>query len=523
MIQFLIIIGSIGSALILIRIWTGAMNVKSVDEEPLASVEKRHPYLPKMGAITVSVVIAGLLFMLSLRYGKNTSLASFTGSSAFLRTLFVFVAIMSLGLFDTMRWHGSKDRYKYFYAFVLSTLVTWILILFKRSFFETGIGHDPFLMALGITCVIIGWKFLFGPWNASIKATVLGTFLFWVSYAILRYETPTHLLATGVAAIIALVPVYIWCRLFLSYHKERLSIVILAFFAGMIATAPILFYNELMLRGIELNFFLFRIVPISFSGSSEQFVADSIFKGTTGATSILLTTLITYLIVGAIEEVSKYWVLRHSSRDFFRSIDDTLQLAIIVAIGFAFAENLVNPTYFVGFVKNYLFESTSPQWGPLIGAVFGRGILTMMVHILSTGVLGYFFGLAFFASPLLRKQFEDGRTHPIIFAIHRMLNLRTETLYARIQMTFGLLSAIVIHGIFNFIVSLPEVLPGNPSTIGALLGMLPDHALSSVSITLIPSLLYVVGGFWLLAMLFGREEDMKEFGAVVETQSFISM
>jgi hypothetical protein len=31
-----------------------------------------------------------------------------------------------------------------------------------------------------------------------------------------------------------------------------------------------------------------------------------------------------------------------------------------------------------------------------------------------------------------------------------------------------------------------------------------------------------VGGFWLLAYLFERKEDMKEFGAVVESQSFVA-
>lgn len=522
MIQFLIIIGAIGAAFILIRVWTGAMNVKAVDEESLASIEKTHPYLPKMGAIAASVIIAGLLFALSLRYGKNTSLVSMTGSTAFYRTIFVFIAISALGMFDQLRWHGNKDRYKYFYAFVLGTLVTWILIAFKRAFFETGIGEDPFLMALGMTCVVIGWRFLFGPWNPTIKATVLGTFLFWVSYAMLRYSTRTELLATAIAAVIALLPVIVWCKLFLGYHKERLSIVFLAFFAGMLSTVPILFYHELMVRGIELNFFLFKVVPISFGGSSETFVAESIFKNATGNISIILVTLVTYLIVGVIEEISKYWVLRHSSHEFFRSIDDTLQLAIIVALGFAFAENLANPTYFVGFVKNYLLESPSPQWGPLIGAVFGRGILTMMVHILSTGVLGYYFGLAFFASPLLRKQFEAGRTHPIVFAMHRMLNLRTETLFARVQMAKGLFFAIVLHGLFDFIVSLPEVLPGNPNTVGALLGMADDHFLSNIGVVLVPALLYVVGGFWLLSVLFEREEDMKEFGNIVEAQSFVS-
>lgn len=515
-----VLIGVTLSMVVLIILWTGALNVGAIDDESLRSIEKRHPYLPRSGVILVSVVIGGGLFFLSLRYGKSTSIASLQGSASFIRTIVVFALICSFGLFEQYRWHGRKDRYKYLYGFVLGTLVTWILIAFKRAFFETGFGQDPFLMALGITCIVIGWRFLFGPWSESIKATVLGTFIFWVSYAILRFKAADELLATGIAALIGLIPVAIWCRLFLGYHRERISIVLLAFFAGTLSTVPILFYNELVQKKMELNFFLFKIVPVSFGSSSKEFVTESVFQGAGGIQSILLTTLITYLIVGVIEEFSKYWVLMYSSREFFRSIDDILQLAIIVAIGFAFAENLVNPTYFVGFVTQYLL-SGPPQWSAFIASVVGRGVLTNMVHILSTGVLGYFFGLAFFASPLLREQFQKGKAHPLMNLLHRMFSIRTETVFARTQIIIGLLLAIVLHGLFDFIVTLPEVLPGNPATVGALLGAGGNSFLHSVSITLLPSLLYVVGGFWLLTYLFEKKEDMKEFGAVVESQSFV--
>ena len=519
----LAIVVAIAAAALLVRVWSGVMNVQSVDEESLATVEKSHPYLPKNGAVIVSVIIAGTLFLLSLKYGKNTSISSLIGGTAVIRTLIVFSVIVGFGMFDQMRWQGSKERHQYFYAFVLGTIVTWILIAFKRAFFETGIGQDPFLMALGITCVVIGWKFLFGPWNASIKATVLGTFLFWVIYAILRFKTKEDIIATAIAAVIAIIPALIWCKLFLSYHKERRSVVLLAFFAGMLSTVPILFWNELMIRGIQLNFFIFKVVPVSFGSSSQQFVSGSeIFQGVSAKTGILLTTLVTYLIVGVIEEASKFWVLRHSSRDFFRSIDDTLQLAIVVALGFAFAENLANPTYFIGFVKQYLVMPPSPMWGPLIGSVFGRAVLTTMVHVLSTGVLGYFFGLAFFASPLIRDQFTKGKGHPVMWVIHRMLSVRTEAVFSKTQLVTGILLAIVLHGCFDFIVSLPDVLPNHPATLGALLEMPPSSFLYGIGITVIPSLLYVVGGFWLLTYLFERKEDMKEFGAVVDSQSFVS-
>jgi hypothetical protein len=75
----------------------------------------------------------------------------------------------------------------------------------------------------------------------------------------------------------------------------------------MLSTVPILFWHELMQRGIQLNFFLFKVIPVSFNTSSSQFVSQSVLEGGANTTtSIVLTTLVTYLIVGVIEEISKY-------------------------------------------------------------------------------------------------------------------------------------------------------------------------------------------------------------------------
>ncbi|MDD5055869.1 MAG: PrsW family glutamic-type intramembrane protease [Candidatus Peribacteraceae bacterium] len=529
--QIFLAAGVVVAVIVLVRVWTGAMNFHVVEEESLEAVERKQVYLPKFGAITVSVVIGGALIFLSLRYGKNTSLQSLTGSAAMARTLFVFVAISALGLFDQFRWHGLTDRYKYFYAFVLATLMSWILIAFKRAFFEADVAQDPFLMALGIVCLIIGWRFLFGPWSAQVKATVLGTFLFWIIYALLRSESRLDLLATGIAALVALVPVVLWCMLFLRYHRERLSIVILAFFAGMLSTVPILFYSELTKRSVELNFFFFKIVPLNFNSTSSQFVSQSVFRESTGVQSILLTTLVTYLLVGVIEEVSKFWVLKRSGRQFFRSIDDALQLAIIIAIGFAFAENLANPNYYVGFVKDYLLMPSSPDWASFLGGVIGRAVLTTMVHVLSTGILGYFFGLVLFAPQVLGERFQRGRGYSLILAVHRILSLsfddisshlRPEQVFATAQLALGLVGSIVVHGLFDFIVTIPEVLPGNPDTVGALLGSAPSSFLHGISLVLLASLLYILGGFWLLTFLFGRTEDAKERGVVLEKTLVVS-
>lgn len=508
---------------ILLRVWSGLLRHAQIDQESLASIESKHPYLPGVSAIVISAFIGGLLFYLSLKYGTKTSIRSLVEPSAAIRTIVVFFAILALGFFDRLKWSGTADRMQYFYAFVLGTIVTWILIAFKRSFFETGIAGNPFLMALGVVLAIIGWKFLFSAWKESIKVTVLGTFLFWSAYVILRAQTSAELIATAIATVLAIIPVGLWCWLFLRYHKTRMSTVLLAFFAGMLSTVPIIFYFQLTGSDVELNFFFFTLRPESYGLTAGTFVEAFGTSATAGIKYVILAAIVRYLLVGVIEELSKFWVLEKSGKMIFRSIDDAMQLAIIVALGFAFAENLINPTYFVGFVKQYLLTPETPMWGPLISGVVGRGALTVMVHVLSTGVMGYFFGLALYAPPLLRQRFEQGSVHPMLYAIHRMLGIRTETIFARTQLTIGVFLAIVLHGAFDFIVTLPSLLPGNPQTVGAVL--FPDQAggvLHGISITLLPSIFYIVGGFWILSTLFMKSEDMKEFGRVVTTQSIVS-
>lgn len=511
--------------LFLVRVWVGVLNVSTVyNTQSLASVEKKHPYLPDVSVIIGAIVITGALVILSAdTFSKVLPLNALFGSSNIVhRIVTVLLAFAAFGVFDRSRFHARREQHPYIFAFLMGTIVTWVLIGFSFAFFQTDVRQDPFLLALGITCVITGWRFLFGPWSARVKATVLGTFIFWVSYTLLQTKTHEEILATGLAAIVAFIPVALWCKLFLSYHRERLSYVLLAFFSGILSIVPILFYDALVRHSIEFDFFLFKIVPINFNSSSQNFVQQSVFSSVTGVQATVLITLVTYLIVGIIEEVSKLWVLKHSGQSFFASVNDVLQLAIIVAIGFAFGENLMNPNYFVGFVLQYLIRPASPEWGQFIGNVFGRSVLTNMVHILSTGVMGYFFAQAFFASPLLKEQYAQGKRHPVVQWIHQVLAMKPDKIFEREMVVQGLLLAIGLHAMFDFIVSLPSVLPGNPSTVGELLGSGQGSFLNSISIILLPSMLYIVGGVWLLLTLLSRDTSERQFGQKVATQTFIT-
>ncbi len=435
------------------------------------------------------------------------------------KTILVVCAVAVLASVDLMRRWKHRPTHLLF-ATVLGTALSIAMIVSTSNVLQPGTQENPYIMAFAVLMMIVGWRTLFGPWETQTKATMLGTFLFWMSLHIIWNEVPNMRYAHLIAAVVALIPAGVWCMLFLKYHTERISTVLLMFFSGMLATAPILFYDALVRHGVEMQFFLFQIKPESFSQTSSTFASGQLANGS-DVRLALMSSVFSFVIVGLIEELSKYWALAHSARKLFSSIDDVLQFAIVVAIGFSFAENIVNPTYFTSFVEQYLLQAGTPDIMGFISNILGRSVLTMMVHIVSTGVLGYFFGLAIFAAPYLAEQKKEGKTYRMLSAVHQIFRLPEVSIFRVEMLTIGLSCAILLHATFNFLVTVPDLLPNHPRTLHELLGNGSPSFLSSIPLLLIPSLLYVVGGFWILTTLFLRKSNMVERGHVITKELFV--
>ncbi|PIQ76237.1 hypothetical protein COU78_04730 [Candidatus Peregrinibacteria bacterium CG10_big_fil_rev_8_21_14_0_10_49_24] len=498
------------------RLWIGIVNASFIHAEPIGSIEKRQPYIPSPKIISGTIVGTLLLFLLAVHGLRNILPLHSMGGAMGLAIVFAIVGGAALAV--EQRWRAARE---YVFAGMMGTGISIVLIGFQHALFTEGtFGSNPYFMALSVLCIALTWRCLFGPWNSHIKATVLGMFLFWIGVYMISKDASDIRLARILAGMVAFVPAIIWCGFFLKYHYQRTSLVLLMFFAGMLSTAPILFYDKLVRSGSELQFFLFRIVPENFNQTSSVFVAGNVINAG-GVRSTLLVSFLSFMFVGVVEEVSKFWVLKKSGTTFFTSIDDAMQLSIIVAIGFAFAENIINPTYFMSFVQDFLMHS-SPDWGGFLGNVMGRAILTNMVHIVATGVLGYFFGMALFAGPYIREAHGRGKMLWVADGLHALLGFPQKIIFRRQMFLMGLTLAIALHGLFNFLVTFPEILPSHPSTLGDLFGSSPGAAWNFVPILMIPSLFYVVGGFWLLTDLFYKKENMKEHGHLVTTDTFVT-
>lgn len=431
------------------------------------------------------------------------------------RTLAVVLAVSALAAYDLVQRWKHRPTHELF-AFLFGTILSYGLIKTAQILLQPDSVTNPHAMALGVLFVVLGWKALFGPWESATKATILATFLFWIGFSVLVRDPAEERLARIIAALVALVPAFLWCGLFLKYHAERWSNVAMMFCAGMLSTVPILFYDALVRRGAELEFFLFRLTPQSFNRTSQVFVSGQLAEG--GMRGALLASLLSFIIVGLIEEGSKYWVLSRSGRRIFTSIDDVLQLSIIVAIGFAFAENIVNPVYFMGFVREYLLIPGQRDVAGFLTNVLGRSVLTTMVHVVSTGVMGYFLGLAIFADPYIAEERSKGHGYRLLRWMHSVLRLPETTVFRTEMIATGLLAAIALHAAFNFLVTLPDMLPHRPHTLGELVGLPGNPLLQMIPILLVPSLFYVVGGFWMLTELVLRSENQEERGHVIPVE-----
>lgn len=92
-----------------------------------------------------------------------------------------------------------------------------------------------------------------------------------------------------------------------------------------------------------------------------------------------------YLLVAFIEETSKHFNFLQSSVLHIKSVKDWVLYAIFVALGFSLIENML-----------YLYNYYSVYWltGELVQIYFFRSLFSVIVHILSSSVVAYYFSKA---------------------------------------------------------------------------------------------------------------------------------
>ena len=202
--------------------------------------------------------------------------------------------------------------------------------------------------------------------------------------------------------ILALLPALFWFYIFLREDRadpDPKKLIIKLFLLGAIAGVA----------AAILEFASFLILPTPLSDVVENFFADP-------TPGLLSPTLVAFLILvvilfAAIEEVLKITVVKQFAfhHYHFRQVVDGAIFGISVSLGFATLENL---GYFVE-------TSTEGDFASLILVFFLRFFASTLLHVLTTGISGYYLGKAKFSRN--KAAFWQGLIAAIL--IHAAFNL----------------------------------------------------------------------------------------------------
>lgn len=205
------------------------------------------------------------------------------------------------------------------------------------------------------------------------------------------------LLCAGLAIIPA--GMYMWY--FLKKDPEPRKVVIKTFLYGCCSVIPLAILQYFM-----SEFPAYNVYDIIEKNVSNQY----------------LIFLFTFMFVGLTEEYAKHWVVKVADdhEKAFRKIADGIELSIIAALGFAFIEHIV---YFFGIYQQAGFE------GLIIPFIF-RSIFTTLAHASFSGIYGYYYGKSHFLKSRIKRDITIMR---------------------------GLISAMVFHTIFNFVLEINMV------------------------------------------------------------------
>jgi len=234
---------------------------------------------------------------------------------------------------------------------------------------------------------------------------------------------------------------------------------------GALAVFPILIYK-----------FLWQFFPWMNAFKLASYFNNDII-GFTNLIILPLSVIITFIIVGIIEELMKLISVKIVDDDEIKHIDDSIEFFILAALGFAFTENIL---YFYN-----IWIAQGPQ-NLLLPFVF-RSSFSTFAHLLFSGILGYYYGIAHFAGPILQEEIKGNRKHWTIW-IHKVFGVRKSKLFFEEKIFEGLLISIGLHALFNIFLEM------------------------NLTFMIVP---FLVGGYITINYLFDKKESHKNYGKLL--------
>lgn len=149
---------------------------------------------------------------------------------------------------------------------------------------------------------------------------------------------------------------------------------------------------------------------------------------------IVATLLGGILFLTVIEEYVKHLMVRFIDDKRIKDVDDAITLSIVAGLAFAFIETII-------------YAMNANDWG----LILPRSLMSMPIHVISSGIFGYYYGLAHFAKPISLAEKKEKTFSLNIKWLHKIYRIRHSTIYNQKKIVEGLALATSFHALANIL------------------------------------------------------------------------
>ncbi len=168
--------------------------------------------------------------------------------------------------------------------------------------------------------------------------------------------------------------------------------------------------------------------------------------------SIIHTIVGVIMFLAIIEEYVKHLMVRFIDDKRIKDIDDAITLSIIVGLAFSFIETII-------------YAVTVGD----MSLVLPRALLTMPVHVIASGIFGYYYGLSRFAEPILDAEHKNKRYRIKFKHLHTVLRMKKSDIYEEEKTAQGLVLATLFHTVANLLFEMNLAYITVPLIVGGML------------------------------------------------------
>jgi RsiW-degrading membrane proteinase PrsW (M82 family) len=306
----------------------------------------------------------------------------------------------------------------------------------------------------------------------------IATFIWgWVFYKKEYHPQPGKVIALSfVAGLLAMVPVFSYKYIYINFLPQLSEIRILhSLFESALFSGLFYFLLNMLIVVSLLTLFsgLVTLVLTRFKHETLQNIKETLrdgeFEYVTMSSMIALLIFserileefldvsIIHTVVGVImflaiiEEYVKHLTVRFIDDKKIKDIDDAITLSIIVGIAFSLIETII---YAVNVGE--------------LAIVLPRAMLTMPIHIIASGIFGYYYGLARFADDILKAKHKDKKYRIRFKWFHTILRFRKSDVFEEEKTAQGLVLATLFHTAANVLFELNLAYITVPLIIGGL-------------------------------------------------------